>query len=190
MLRSPAGGLTDAGRRPYRDCGRFDRQQGRSLDGQLDCGCTRVVFAPQAFPAEGTDLVMFYGSVVLADLDNNGAGEIVAAGTDGNVSVWKTDGTYFPPNWPRTPPLPIFSSPAAADLDWNGGMSMRQYESHEGQCQVSSSTEARNLKQFGQHGSLCAWSALLRGGFRPPLCVARITLHHFAFIIRFPCGSS
>ncbi|MHC1575242.1 MAG: FG-GAP repeat domain-containing protein [Candidatus Methanogasteraceae archaeon] len=59
--------------------------------------------------------------VVIADVDNDGAIEIVTAHGRGYVSVYNNEG-YFEPGWPQHPVANEFRSLAVSDLDGDGNM--------------------------------------------------------------------
>ncbi|MEA1865813.1 MAG: FG-GAP-like repeat-containing protein [Euryarchaeota archaeon] len=59
--------------------------------------------------------------VVIADVDNDGAIEIVTAHGRGYVSVYNNEG-YFEPGWPQQPAGNEFRSLAVSDLDGDGDM--------------------------------------------------------------------
>ena len=68
----------------------------------------------------------FIASPSLGDLDGDGVLEVIAANNDGDIFVWRQDGTLVP-GWPQRIPMPlnggarlIRSPPAAADLDGDG----------------------------------------------------------------------
>jgi hypothetical protein len=59
-------------------------------------------------------------SPVYADLDGDGKPEIVTAGSDGGVWVWKQNGTLLP-GWPKFVDVSaIYGSPAVGDVDGDG----------------------------------------------------------------------
>ncbi len=64
----------------------------------------------------------FLSSPSLADLDNDGVMEIIAATNRRQVYVWKNDttGTLYS-GWPQTVPEAVVSSPAVADVNLDGG---------------------------------------------------------------------
>ena len=59
--------------------------------------------------------------IVLADVDADGALEIVTAHSGGYVSVYNNLG-YFEPGWPKRPVAEEFRSLAVGDIDGNGDM--------------------------------------------------------------------
>jgi WD40 repeat protein len=65
--------------------------------------------------------LQFFGSPALADLDEDGAREIVIGGSNGLLYVFDGDGDGAQlAGWPQVTTQPIFSSPAVADLDGDG----------------------------------------------------------------------
>lgn len=62
----------------------------------------------------------FRGSPALADIDGDGLDDIVAADQNGNVHVWRHDGSYLP-GWPRSAGGgAILGHPSVGDLDADG----------------------------------------------------------------------
>jgi hypothetical protein len=57
--------------------------------------------------------------VALADFDGDGSLEVIRGGTDGQLHVWRFDGTYYP-GWPITLNNNQQYAPAVADVDLDG----------------------------------------------------------------------
>jgi MYXO-CTERM domain-containing protein len=100
-------------------------------DGQPRAGWPQRI-DPATIPDTTPDLVVdhsFLGAPVLADLDGDGQLEVIAAGGDGYLHVWRHDGSVqagFPVKLeePVPPPDPVFAravaTPAVGDLDGDG----------------------------------------------------------------------
>jgi hypothetical protein len=80
--------------------------------------CAWGAAPPSEKPGWPVSLVTVISDLVVGDVDYDGRLEVVAKGFDGNLNIWRSDGTMMT-GWPQTPGGGSWT-PSLADLDGDG----------------------------------------------------------------------